>query len=621
MDLESAAVQVVTGLASASGLFLVSCGLTIIFGVSRIVNFAHGSFYMLGAYVAVSLTGPLMAALGRPVGFWLALLLAALATGLVGVVVEVLLLRRIYRAPEIFQVLATFGVVLIFQDLVVALWGFDEHMGPRPPSLSGAVRFGDYRLPQWDLFLICAGPVVLGLLWLLFHRTRWGVLVRAATFDRQMAALLGINQALLFTGTFLLGTALAGFAGALQIAREPANTMMDANIITEAFVVTVVGGLGSVGGAFLAAVLIGVLQAVGIAIFPKVSLVVVFLVMAAVLVVRPRGLFGREEPPAQGGPVAAAPLRLRPSLPWLYAAMVLLLAAAPLAVDAYALEMLTEVMIFAVLAFSLNVIAGPGGMVSFGHAAFFGLGAYGAAMLLTQAHLPMMATLVLAPLVAGVAAAAFGAFIVRLSAVYLAMLSLAVAQIVWSVAFQWIDVTGGDNGIVGIAASPWARGTEAWYFVTLAISAVTIAVLWWLVYTPFGYGLRAVRDSTLRAAASGLPAFRFRWLGFVIAGAAAGVAGGLFAFAKGSIDPNVLGMSTSLNALVMILIGGVETIAGPLLGAAVQVLLQDTLLPLTHYWRSGMGVIIIALALAFPHGLIGTLGPRLRRLVRARADA
>jgi branched-chain amino acid transport system permease protein len=483
------------------------------------------------------------------------------------------------------------------------------------------MRLWGTRLPHWDMFLIVAGPVVLGLLWLLFHRTRWGILVRAATHDRQMAGLLGINQALLFTSTFFVGTMVAGFAGALQIAREPANNFMDANIITEAFVVTVVGGLGSVSGAFLAAVLIGVLQAIGIAVFPQVSLVVVFVVMAAVLVVRPHGLMGREELPQAPGADLSAPLRPQPWLPLAFAAIVLLMALAPMVADLYRLKVLTEVMIFAVLAFSLNVIAGPGGMVSFGHAAFFGLGAYGSAMLLTMLRMPMEAALAVAPVVAGAAAAIFGAFIVRLSAVYLAMLSLAVAQIVWSVAFQWIDVTGGDNGIVGIVASPWARGTHAWYYVTLAASAITLASLWWLVYTPFGYSLRAVRDSSARAAASGLNIFNIRWLGFVIAGAAAGVGGSLFAFSKGSIDPGVLSMATSLDALVMILIGGVETIGGPLVGAAVQVLLKDFLLPMTPYWRTGMGLFIIFLSLAFPSGLIGTLAPPLRRLTGRAGDA
>lgn len=615
MDAESLTIQVLTGLASASGLFLVSSGLTIIFGVSRIVNFAHGSFYMLGAYAAASLAGPLMRLLGKPAGFWAAMLGAAVVTGVVGLVMELVLLRRIYRSPEIFQVLATFGVVLIFQDLVVVVFGPDELMGPRPPGLSGALRLWSGRLPYWDIFLICAGPVVLGLLWLLFHRTRWGVLVRAATHDRQMAGLLGINQGLLFSTTFFLGTLLAGFAGALQIAREPANTAMDANIITEAFVVTVVGGLGSVAGAFLAAVLIGVLQAVGIVFFPQMSLVAVFVVMATVLMLRPHGLLGRADPPMPPEALPTRPLRLHAWLPALFLGALALLALAPMVADLYRLKVLTEVMIFAVLAFSLNVIAGPGGMVSFGHAAFFGLGAYGSAMLLTMARLPMEPALLLAPVVAGAAAALFGAFIVRLSAVYLAMLSLAVAQIVWSIAFQWIDITGGDNGIIGIVASPWARGTLGWFYVTLVLAGATIAALWWLVHTPLGYSLRSVRDAPARAAASGIDGLRVRWLGFIAAGAAAGVGGGLFAFSKGSIDPGVLSMATSLDALVMILIGGVETIAGPLVGAAVQVLLKDVLLPMTQYWRTGMGVFVIVLSLAFPHGVIGTLAPSLRRLV------
>ncbi|TVQ29612.1 MAG: branched-chain amino acid ABC transporter permease, partial [Geminicoccaceae bacterium] len=161
-------LQALNGLTTASTLFLTAVGLTIIFGVTRIVNFAHGSFYMLGAYVAITLAGTLMAVLPGALGFWTAILLTALLVGVIGVMVEVTLLRRIYQAPELFQLLLTFGLVLVFQDLVKMIWGPEDILGPRAPGLASFVVILGYRFPQYDLLLIAMGPIVLVALWLLF---------------------------------------------------------------------------------------------------------------------------------------------------------------------------------------------------------------------------------------------------------------------------------------------------------------------------------------------------------------------------------------------------------------------------------------------------------------------
>jgi branched-subunit amino acid ABC-type transport system permease component len=208
-------VQFLTGLASAASLFLVASGLSIIFGVTRIVNFAHGAFYMLGAYVAFTLTERFSGALG----FWGGIVVAALAVAAIGVLVEMVLLRRIYHAPELFQLLATFGLTLMVEDLVVLIWGPSDLLGRRAPGFKGAVDFFGQNIPTYDLFLIVLSPIVLGLLWLMFQRTRWGVLVRAATQDRDMVAALGVNQKWLFTSVFALGVFLAALGGALQIPR------------------------------------------------------------------------------------------------------------------------------------------------------------------------------------------------------------------------------------------------------------------------------------------------------------------------------------------------------------------------------------------------------------------
>ena len=614
--------QLVTGLAGASALFIVAAGLTLIFGVTRVVNFAHGSLYMLGAYVAYSALN----ALGGATGFWEGVLVATLVVAVLGAAMERALLKPLYDAPELLQLIATFGVVLIVRDATLAVWGAEDLLGPRAPGFTGAVDLAGSAIPSYDLLLLVVGPAVLLALWWLLARTRFGMLVRAATENRTMASALGINERALFTTVFTLGAGLAGFAGALQLPREPANLGMDIGIIAEAFVVTVVGGLGSIFGAFVAAVVIGLTKALCIALgtvtlggwsiaFPKLTLVAEFIVMAVVLTLRPQGLFGT---PASTSAVTMIPEQRRQVIPpgkravWI--GLIVLVAAAilPVVADTYTLILATDVLVFALFAASLQFVMGTAGMASFGHAAYFGLGAYGAAMMI-KAGWPMGAALVAAPVIAGIGAIVFGWFCVRLSGVYLAMLTLAFAQIVWSIAFQWTNVTGGSNGLVGIWPASVLSSKAAYYGFSLVIVAIALALVAWLAQSAFGYTLRGARDSALRAESLGIDVRRVRWISFAVAGALAGLAGGLYAFSKGSISPETLSIPRSIDALVMVLLGGLNALAGPVLGAAAFTWLQDSLARWTEYWRAGVGIVILLLALAFPMGIGGALERMARR--------
>lgn len=624
MSFSGFVVQLLNGLAGASSLFFVAAGLSLIFGVTRIVNFAHGSFFMVGIYLAYTLVDKL----GASLGFWPALLIAAVAVGVLGALIEVLLLRRIYKAPELFQLLATFALVLVIKDAVLWLWGPDELLGPRAPGLKGSVEILGRQFPSYDLFLIVVGPVVLGLVWLLLTRTRFGTLVRAATQDREMVSALGVNQAWLFTAVFALGALLAGLGGALQLPREPATLEMDLNTIGAAFVVVVVGGMGSLPGAYVAALLIaeikavciwlGVVQIFGIDVsFSKLTLMVDFLVMAAVLVWRPWGLFGRAQAPSRYVGMQEEPLR-RPGNLYLAGAAVLALVLAALPVltagSPYTLVLMIDLLIAALFAASLHFIMGPAGMHSFGHAAYFGLGAYGAALLARSLGLPMELTLVVAPLVAALGAFVYGWFAVRLSGVYLAMLTLAFAQITWAITYQWDSFTGGSNGLTGVWPSAWLSDKRAYYWLTLVLVS---AGVWWLrrvLYSPFGYTLRAGRDSVLRADAIGIDVKRMQWAAFVIAGAVAGLAGALFAFSKGSISPETLSVGKSVDGLVMVLLGGIQTLAGPVVGAVTFTWLHDTVARNTDYWRAMLGAIILILVLLFPQGIAGSIKQLVERL-------
>ena len=407
-DFSQLAAQFLSGLSYASTLFLVASGLSLIFGVTRIINFAHGSFYMIGAYLACTLTAAFPA---TPIGHWSGVVIAAITVGFLGILMEVFILRRIYRAPEVFQILATFGVILIAENCVQLIWGSDEILAARAPGLRSTVDILGQSFPQYDLALIATGPLVLGVIWLLVHRTYWGILVRAATEDRQMAASLGINQSLVFTSVVFLGCALAGLAGALEIPKETANLQMDLNIITEAFVVVVVGGLGSMPGAFLAALLIGLTHAFGILLMPSFTLLMMFVLMAIVLVVRPLGFLGRERRAPRIAALVAQPLRVAdPRFHVAAMAAFVLLLVAPCLVNQYGQIILTEIFILALFAASLHLIMSFGGLVSFGHAAFFGAGAYAAALVGAQLGLPLFAAVIASMVAAAVSACVIGWF-------------------------------------------------------------------------------------------------------------------------------------------------------------------------------------------------------------------
>ena len=609
-------VQVLTGLSSAAAVFLVASGLSIIFGVTRVVNFAHGSFYMLGAFFAYTFTSQLTSV----VGFWVAMLLSAITVGLIGVVVEILILRRVYQAPELFQLVATFGVILVIQDLALLVWGAEDLLGPLAPGLDSTVNIFGTLLPEYDLALIALSLIVLVALWLLFNRTRWGCLVRAATEDREMVGALGVNQTWLFTGTFFLGSLLAGLGGAAQLPKGGANLLMDFEILAPIFVVVVIGGMGSILGAYFAAVLIFEFNAFGILILPESTLVLMFLLMAVVLIVRPWGLLGKPEIPGQLGQVgppelpyqlASRPLRII-GMGLVFGMFVL-----PAFADDFTLVLVIEMIIMSLFATSLHFAMGPGGMVSFGHAAFFGGGAYAAALLVSHVDAPMEVAMLFAPLMSGVLALIVGWFCVRLSGVYLAMLSMAFAQVAWSIVFQWDAATGGDDGILGVWPSAWASERMAYYYLTLIAGVGGIIILRHVLFTPFGYAMRAVRDSAIRSESIGIRVSRQKWLAFAFSGFMAGIAGGLFVFSKGSVFPDEMAIPRSFDALIMVLLGGVKTLWGPVTGASVFTWLHDEISRF-EYWRLLLGILIIAIVLAFPQGIAGFVSNKWHRFQSGR---
>ena len=606
MGFDALALQLLNGLSHATTLFLMASGLTLIFGVTRIVNFAHGSFFMLGAlWSAHAVTHWWPAWSESAWGYGLAMLMGAAVAALLGALTEWLLLKRMRHAPQLYPLVATFGLTLALHDAMRWFFGPEEVFAPRFPGLKGAIAIGESFFPTWQLVTLLLGPLVWLGLHLLLTRTLWGQRVKAATQDRDMLDALGVNPAPIMLGVVMLGCGLAGLAGALQLPREPAHLQMDVNVVVETFVVVVTGGLGSIGGAFAASLLIGVIHAVGLNFFPQATLVLVFLTMAVVLVWRPQGLAGSTAHTEQRESVLVFSL-------WpvgfggraVGVGLLVVLTLLAWGQGDYGRSLAEDVMVMMLFGLSLQWMMALGGLVSFGHAAFFGLGAYGAALAHLNWGLSLVPALLAGMALALLVALVFGALVVRSSGVYLAMLSLALAQVVWAGATQWVGLTGGDNGLIGLRLVEAAE-RPLWDAVLLLLTLLAVAGMARVVKSSRGAALQAQRDAPRRAAASGLNVPLLRYQVFVGSALLAGLAGGLWAAFKGAVFPSVASVAMSVDALLVILLGGVHQLWGAAVGSALLVWGGAELGQGLTYWRGLLGVLIMGVMVLAPSGVLG----------------
>jgi len=278
--------QGLIGLTYSMYLWLLAAGLTIAFGILNVLNFSHGALFMLGAYFAFTLYGVF------GINFWLSVLLSTLGVALVGAVMERFFIRRIYQLELPFQLLLTYGLVLVLDDIVKMIWGGAFLVPPIPPLLDGAVPLFGRPFPVYNLFILAVGALVGVLLWVLFDKTWWGRMARAAAWNREMGATLGMNVPRVFTLVFMFAAAIAALGGALGIPMRPVSPGLGIAMIVQAFIVTVIGGLGNLRGAFIGAIIVGMLTAYSTMLFPLFELFLPYVVMAAVLLFRPQGLLG-----------------------------------------------------------------------------------------------------------------------------------------------------------------------------------------------------------------------------------------------------------------------------------------------------------------------------------------
>jgi branched-chain amino acid transport system permease protein len=602
--------QLLNGLVYGVLLFLMAAGLSLIFGLMNVVSLAHGSFFMLGAFVGLSLynlTG----------SFWLALVLAPIPITLLGVLMEVLFLRPLYRRGHMDQVLLTFGFTFVFFDLVQTLWGRVVLRLPAPEALQGTVQIGAGVFSAYRLFLIGFGFAIALALWLFLERSRIGAMVRAGVDNAAMAAGLGGNIPLLFTGVFGLGVALAALGGIVAAPVLGLYPGMDAEILIPAFIVIVIGGMGSLRGAFVGSLLIGIADTFGKAYFQSVSLFLIYLAMLAVLLIRPQGLFGIKYSDIS----AASTVRniAVPSTPATRAAGLVALAALlvlPFLLSDYPRALVAEIFIFAIFAMSLDLLLGFTGLMSLGHAAFFGLGAYAVAALGNMFGINAWVGLAAGMLLAGGGAALIGFFCVRIAGIPFLMLTLAFSQLVFSVALKWRDVTGGSDGLA-IAEKPSFFGFDldhslVMYFMTLSFFVAAFLGLRRLINAPLGHVFVGIRENEQRMAAIGYPTRAYKLIAFTIAGAFAGLAGGLYAIYNGFISSDALYWTASGDILIMTMLGGAGTLVGPAIGAGLFLLLKNVVSSYSEHWLTIIGVTFICCVMFFPGGLWG-MGQRLMR--------
>jgi branched-chain amino acid transport system permease protein len=543
--------------------------------------------------------------------FWLAFILAPVPVAILGIVTEILFLRPLYRRGHMDQVLLTFGFTFVFFDIVQSVWGRTVRSLPAPPSLQGIVEIGVGVFSTYRLFLIALGVTLAILLWLFLERSRLGAMVRAGVDDAAMAAGLGANVPALFTAIFGAGVALAAVGG---VAAGPILGLypgMDAEILIPAFIVIVIGGMGSLRGAFVGSLLIGIADTFGKAYLPSMALFLIYLVMAIVLLVRPQGLFGIAHSHASSAPTFTLDLTASRHAKVIGAIIVVLMVAYPFFVSNYPRELITEIYIFSILAMSLDLLLGFTGLMSLGHAAFFGLGAYGVALLATHLGISAWIGLVAGVLLAAGGAAVIGFFCVRTSGISFLMLTLAFSQLIFSAALKWRDLTGGTDGMA-IPDKPSFFGLElsnslVMYFMALIFFLLSYFGLRRLLNSPLGRTFIGIRENEQRMLAMGYPVRAYKLLSFVIAGGLAGFAGGLYAIFNSFISPDAIYWTASGDILIMVMLGGAGTLIGPVVGTGLFLLMKNVVSSYSEHWLLIIGVIFISCVMFFPGGIWGTL--------------
>ena len=620
--------SIFNGVTLAGLYFLVASGFTLVFGLMRNVNLAHGSLYLFGAYIGYEVS--------QRTGIWLLGVGAGFVVlAIVGLLMQVFIFRRL-EGDELRQTLVTLGISIIAADLMLAVWtGITYQIGV-PAWLDGAIKLpivtairgnGTAVMMTYPLYrlVVLAVAIVIGVgLWLMITRTRIGTMIRAGVDDRAMLSASGVNVHAVFAIVFAIGAGLAGFAGVVGGTALSVAPGEDVRYLLASLVVVIVGGMGSIPGAAIGALLIGLAEQIGLVYLPTYGIVLTFIIMVVTLAVRPQGILGKARPSV--GPVLALDQPNKAVVvPAQFGMAQGVLAAALLLYPLVASEFfLTQIgaysLIWGLLALSMMLLAGYGGMVSLAQITSAGIAAYTVAIFGTNnIHIygfgwPWWVLVPFAVLLAAITSAIVGAISVRTEGIYTIMITLAIAAAFFYFAQQNYALFNGHSGFAGIPTPQVAdidwRAPVPFYYLCLFVAAACYAAVLYCSRSTFGLALQAIRDNGRRIRAVGFDITAHKVVAYFYSGIIAGLAGVLLVWFNGRVSPGTVDVGQAIEVLVIAVIGGLRHPIGPFIGAVFVILIQTFAIDIVGAERFNtlIGLVFLAIVFVSPDGLLGLWG-------------
>ncbi len=620
--------SIFNGVTLAGLYFLVASGFTLVFGLMRNVNLAHGSLYLLGAYIGYEVA--------QRTGIWLLGVGAGTAAmAVVGLLMQVFIFRRL-EGDELRQTLVTLGISIVAADLMLAIWTGITYQIGIPSWLDGAVKLpiittvrsnGTAVMMTYPFYrlVVLAVAIVIGVgLWLMINRTRVGMMIRAGVDDRSMLSASGINVHMVFAVVFAVGAGLAGFAGVVGGSALSIAPGEDVRYLLASLVVVIVGGMGSITGAAIGALLVGLAEQIGLVYLPTYGIVLTFIIMVVTLAFRPQGIMGRAVPSNapilaldQPNKTAVVSARLGPVHIALATALILYPA---IASEFFLTQIGAYSLIWGLLALSMMLLAGYGGMVCLAQITTAGVAAYTVAIFGTNNMniygfgWPWWVLVPFAVLLAATVSAIIGAISVRTEGIYTIMITLAIAAAFFYFAQQNYGLLNGHSGYAGIPTPHfWGinwRDPVPFYYLCLFVASIAYAAVLYCSRSTFGLALQAIRDNGRRMRAVGFDITAHKVVAYFYSGIIAGLAGVLLVWFNGRVSPGTVGVFQAVNVLVIAVIGGLRHPIGPFLGAVFVILIQTFAIDIVgaERYNTLIGLVFLAIVFVSPDGLLGLWG-------------
>ena len=600
--------QTINGLVIGNIYALTAVGLALIFGVGNLINFAHGSVYMIGAYVGWVCVTQWHSSL--PVAFIVVICIC----GLLGLLIERLGLRSLQNSARIAPLLATIGISFMLDQTTQIVFSPNPQSFPSPLPET-RYWIGGVSIGATDLLIAATGLSIAALLFFLLRYTKLGWALRATAQDREAAQQMGVDVNAVNRSAFVLASILGGIAGMLVgIYFQTVYPTMSFQAGLKGFAANLLGGLGNIPGAVLGGLLLGLIESYGVAIFGATYRnLFAFVILIAILVIRPAGLFTKKRqlpPEPLTGTFIPNSKRVRIP-PWLVAVGIVLAALLPVLVpNPYILQVLTNAWLLGMVALSVTLVTGTAGQTSLGQAGFLAIGAYTSALLTLRLNWPFE----LALPAAGIVTAILGTLLVlpafRLRAHYVAIATIGIGEIVSQVILNWNGLTNGAMGLSNIPA-PTFFGLQivqpqAVYWYSLGLLLVAVLIQWQLVRSPLGRTWRALREDDVAAQAYGINLSRYKALAFGVSALIAGLSGAFTAHMYTYISYDTFTSTTSILALTMAILGGMGNIAGAVVGAVALTALPEVFRGLVDYRYLVYGLVLVLLVRFRPQGLLGT---------------